>query len=1545
MAVLNFPSTRPDNSPLQPGDQYISDVGVTYVWDGVKWTGHISATSGASNKIYNGTSYANIAALDGNLVVNINSNEWTFNPDGSMVFPDLGDVTNAAIAYVAADEISFGTSTGNISIWPGNGHWIFDTTGNLTLPSGGRIDSANGYIDVRQQGGGVNLLSDTYVQMQYSSDFANTDPYSTVDTNWIFVDSNGFTITNNATGTNSYWVFDNSGNITLPSNTSAINYANGVSILSGLSGGYGATGPQGSAGPQGSSGATGPQGSAGANGSTGPTGPQGNIGPQGPQGYQGDPGATGAQGNMGATGLQGPAGSDGTSVRIVDSVPDASELAGYNTSGLQPGDGIIQEDTGHLQVWSGSSFTDVGQIKGDAGATGPQGNPGPTGPTGPQGNIGPQGFQGNPGPTGPQGNPGPTGPQGDTGPTGPTGNDGNPGADGATGPQGNDGAPGATGPTGNGVPTGGMAGQVLTKVDSTDYNTEWIYQSNLTNNSYTATFNNDGSFTIPSVLYSSGINITGQVVLPSTGVASGIVTSNGLGNVYFETDNSLNVIVNNNWQYVFNADGTVAFGGGYIFPNTAGTSGQVLVYNPSGSGEHDLQWQDQAGSGAIGATGPQGDTGPTGPTGPAGNDGNPGADGATGPQGPAGNDGNPGMDGATGSRGSQWFSGTVDPLSSISGIQDQDFYFKTTDNSVWQYSAGIATWYLLSNINGATGPQGDIGATGPQGNTGPTGPTGNDGNPGADGATGPQGDTGPTGPTGNDGNPGADGATGPQGPNSTVSDTQPNTGTGTFWYDTNDGRTYIYTGSTWADASPTVITPASVYLGNLSVTDRTIYSDTVGWTFGADGTLELPSGNTRLGTVMGSDAIIANSNTTFGVIAQGTSGSAALVWVEDSENFVTSNIAAVYTNFTGLGTVRIATGANPDPKFWDFGRDGTLTTPGNVYVTGNLIIQGNTYQEDRELFVSAAGEAIEFANGGNIFAPAGLGNVIVSTNHSQYNWTFGTDGELYLPSNGRLGFAGKGWTGLDGGPGNPTSLTSLYSSGMYSSCITLNPDGSLNISTYGDGTGQLGNWNFNGNVLTVAGPVQSNNDLVLSSSGGDYNWILGNDASTTIPGGWKITESRITAAVDNGRNGPPGTTTADGSRFVLYDGAATGNYSYALGMEANAMWLGVPDSHGAESFNFYGAGTRMMSLSSNGHLTLGNSAVSTYTLPNTDGRGYQTIVTLGDGVATWANIVTVDNSTPGDQTLWYNTEDGRLYVFAHGIWVDASPAVIPPPSTYLGNLYVENDTIYYSANGISILDGVGSTYSNANVTSYLSEFDSTIKWTASGFNPPRFNTSSTGTKIILFPQVDSSNVDYAIGIDTATLWQSIPQNNNGYQFKWYAGTTEIAKLDGVGNLTLDSGSLNFTSSSTSITGVGSISTNNVYVSNTVTTDHIATTVSAGEQQTTTGSRTVITGDHWPAVFSGNNVVYTAYTDTIGFRMTVKAETGSTELEMADIMVARNALGNVVYTVSNRIKTDPTAPDVVYTAVNNSGVLQLYAQTGANSMYFTYSVTEFKKIND
>jgi hypothetical protein len=90
---------------------------------------------------------------------------------------------------------------------------------------------------------------------------------------------------------------------------------------------------------------------------------------------------------------------------------------------------------------------------------------------GPQGDTGEQGPQGQ---QGIQGVPGPQGIQGAKGDTGATGSQGIQGIQGPKGDTGAAGTNGTNGTNGQGVPTGGTAGQVLAKIDSTNYNTQWL---------------------------------------------------------------------------------------------------------------------------------------------------------------------------------------------------------------------------------------------------------------------------------------------------------------------------------------------------------------------------------------------------------------------------------------------------------------------------------------------------------------------------------------------------------------------------------------------------------------------------------------------------------------------------------------------------------------------------------------------------------------------------------------------------------------------------------------------------------------------------------------------------------------------------------------------------------------------------------------------------------------------------------------------------------------------------------------------------------------
>ena len=88
-------------------------------------------------------------------------------------------------------------------------------------------------------------------------------------------------------------------------------------------------------------------------------------------GYTGSRGYTGSAGIDGYTGSRGD---DGTSVTIVGTVATSSALPDpYNGNN---GDGYLTEDDGHLWVWNGSVWTDVGEIRGYTGSIGYTGSRG-----------------------------------------------------------------------------------------------------------------------------------------------------------------------------------------------------------------------------------------------------------------------------------------------------------------------------------------------------------------------------------------------------------------------------------------------------------------------------------------------------------------------------------------------------------------------------------------------------------------------------------------------------------------------------------------------------------------------------------------------------------------------------------------------------------------------------------------------------------------------------------------------------------------------------------------------------------------------------------------------------------------------------------------------------------------------------------------------------------------------------------------------------------------------------------------------------------------
>jgi hypothetical protein len=134
-----------------------------------------------------------------------------------------------------------------------------------------------------------------------------------------------------------------------------------------------------------------------------------------------------------------------------------------------------------------------------------------------------------------------------------------------------------------------------------------------------------------------------------------------------------------------------------------------------------------------------------------------------------------------------------------------------------------------------------------------------------------------------------------------------------------------------------------------------------------------------------------------------------------------------------------------------------------------------------------------------------------------------------------------------------------------------------------------------------------------------------------------------------------------------------------------------------------------------------------------------------------------------------------------------------------------------------------------------------INWSASGVAAPSFTSSSSGSKLILYPAIASNQADYAIGIDSATIWNSVPVSSTSFYFKWYGGTTNVATLDGTGALTLAS-TLAVNSPTISTTSSGTASVFNANAT-TLNIGGAATTVSigAGSGTTTVNNNLVVTG--------------------------------------------------------------------------------------------------------
>jgi hypothetical protein len=135
----------------------------------------------------------------------------------------------------------------------------------------------------------------------------------------------------------------------------------------------------------------------------------------------------------------------------------------------------------------------------------------------------------------------------------------------------------------------------------------------------------------------------------------------------------------------------------------------------------------------------------------------------------------------------------------------------------------------------------------------------------------------------------------------------------------------------------------------------------------------------------------------------------------------------------------------------------------------------------------------------------------------------------------------------------------------------------------------------------------------------------------------------------------------------------------------------------------------------------------------------------------------------------------------------------------------------------------GVTGPQINIAGSTSSF---LYFHTNGTGAPTVTTRSVGTKVILYPAISATSVDYGMGIDTAanTLWYSISTNASSAFFAWYANSTVVANLSGNGTFTVNSVNAQSITVSTNTFVIGSaayyVSNGNFGVGNNVPTDKI-----------------------------------------------------------------------------------------------------------------------------
>lgn len=523
------------------------------------------------------------------------------------------------------------------------------------------------------------------------------------------------------------------------------------------------------------------------------------------------------------------------------------------------------------------------------------------------------------------------------------------------------------------------------------------------------------------------------------------------------------------------------------------------------------------------------------------------------------------------------------------------------------------------------------------------------------------------------------------------------------------------------------------------------------------------------------------------------------------------------------------------------------------------------------------------------------------------------------------------------------TINGTVSATSFSGPLTGNVTGNASSATYASN-------------VTVAAAAGATNYLAMytAASGNIPTYVssscVWNATSSTLTVPNLTVSTTLTATVSNATNA------TNATNIGITNDAATNATMYPVWVTANTGNLPAKVTSTKLTFN-PSTGTLTATAFSgpltgnvNGNVTgssgscSGNAASATYASNVTVAAAAGTTNYLGMYTATTGNIasyasasctwnatsstLTVPNLTV-TTTLTANassatnaanigiTDDTATSAAMYPVWVTASTGNLPAKvsSTKFtfnpASGHIDCNGIVTSWHDVSI--GAGSY--TVNVTSNMShnslytnnrggkaiEFthatSNWVQWGTGGVAAPTFNTSSAGTKLLLYPGVGASAVDFAIGIESGTQWFSVPVTTNA--FKWYGATTTMMQLSNSvlsvgGNTVLHAG--NYNTYAPTLTGTGASGSWGISItgSSASCTGNAASATNIGVTDDTATNATMYpvwvttTTGNLPARVTSTKLTYNPSTGVLSTtRLTSTVSTGTAPFSVTSTTVVTN----------------------------------------------------------